>query len=49
MRTGLTTVGGETLVGDLLFESPAGAWDRGTHVLAIGHEIGVARLPIEVR
>lgn len=43
------SVGGETLVGDLMFESPTGAWDRGTHVLVIGHELGVARLPIELR
>lgn len=43
------SVGGDTIVGDLLFESFTGAWSRGTHVLAIGHEIGVARLPIDLR
>lgn len=43
------SLGGETLIGDLLFESFTGAWSRGTHVLAIGHEVGVARLPIELR
>jgi hypothetical protein len=34
---------------DLLFESPTGLWDRGSYVLAIGHNHGVAELPIELR
>jgi hypothetical protein len=37
------------LIGDLLFESPTGAWEPGRHVLAVGHEYGVARLPIDLR
>lgn len=37
------------LLGDLLFESPTGAWERGRHVLVIGHTHGVAELPIDLR
>jgi hypothetical protein len=43
------STGGDTIIGDLLFESPTGAWATGRYVLSIGHEIGVARLPIELR
>lgn len=39
----------EVLLGDLLFESPTGAWERGTHALEIEHDIGTAALPIELR
>lgn len=37
------------LIGDLLFESPTGAWESGRHVLVIGHEHGVARLPLDLK
>ena len=37
------------LIGDLLFESPTGAWEPGRYVLAIGHAFGIARLPIDLR
>jgi hypothetical protein len=52
---GYTVVDSEEIVfepitiGDLLFESPTGAWDPGRHVLVIGHDLGVARLPIDLR
>lgn len=39
----------EVLLGDLLFESPTGAWERGTYALEIEHEGGTAALPIELR
>ena len=39
----------QVLLGDLLFESPTGAWAPGRYVLAIGHERGVALMPIELR
>jgi hypothetical protein len=39
----------QVLLGDLFFESPTGAWERGRYVLAIGHARGVAQLPIELR
>lgn len=52
---GYTVVDGEDvvwepiLIGDLLFESPTGAWEPGRYVLAVGHEYGVARLPLDLR
>lgn len=39
----------EVLLGDLLFESPTGAWARGTHALVIRHDGGTASLPIDLR
>lgn len=39
----------QVLLGDLLFESPTGAWDRGTYALVIHRPDGVVRLPIELR
>lgn len=39
----------EVLLGDLLFESPTGAWERGTYALEIEYEAGTAVLPIELR
>ncbi len=39
----------EVLLGDLLFESPTGAWERGIYALEIEHEGGTAALPIELR
>ena len=39
----------QVLLGDLFFESPTGAWEKGRYVLAIGHTRGVALLPIELR
>ena len=35
--------------GDLLFESPTGAWSRGRHVLLVGLDDGPVRLPIDLR
>lgn len=52
---GYTVVDAEDIVwepitiGDLLFESPTGAWDSGRHILAVGHEFGVARLPLDLK
>lgn len=37
------------LIGDLLFESPTGAWEPGRHVLVVGHEYGIARLPLDLK
>jgi len=37
------------LIGDLLFESPTGAWEPGRHVLTIGYERGTASLPIDLK
>jgi hypothetical protein len=37
------------LIGDLLFESPTGAWESGRHVLSIGYGRGVAALPIDLK
>lgn len=37
------------LLGDLLFESPTGLWDKGNHVLVMGHDRGVVELPIVLR
>ena len=39
----------EVLLGDLLFESPTGAWERGIYALEIEHDGGTAALPIELR
>jgi hypothetical protein len=39
----------EVLLGDLMFESPTGAWERGTYALEIEHDGGTAALPIELR
>jgi hypothetical protein len=33
--------------GDLFFEAPDGAWDRGTYTLVIDGDTGI-RLPIEI-
>jgi hypothetical protein len=52
---GYTVVDAEDIVwepitiGDLLFESPTGAWEPGRHVLVVGHDYGIARLPIDLR
>lgn len=37
------------LAGDLLFESPTGAWDRGRHVLVVRLDGDVIQLPIDLR
>lgn len=37
------------LVGDLLFESPTGAWEAGRHLLVIGHDLGTIRMPIDLK
>lgn len=39
----------EVLLGDLLFESPTGARERGTYALEIEHDGGMAALPIHLR
>jgi hypothetical protein len=39
----------EVLLGDLLFESPTGAWEKGVYGLEIEHDGGIAALPIELR
>jgi hypothetical protein len=39
----------EVLLGDLLFESPTGAWAPGIYALEIEHEGGTTALPIELR
>ena len=39
----------QVLLGDLYFEAPAGAWDRGTYALVIHRDDGTIRLPIELR
>lgn len=52
---GYTVVDAEDIVwepitiGDLLFESPTGAWEPGRHVLVVGHDYGVARLPLDLK
>lgn len=46
---GLDTAADQILLGDLLFESPTGLWDRGSYVLVIGHTHGVVELPIDLR
>jgi hypothetical protein len=45
----IDTASDQILLGDLLFESPTGLWERGRYVLAIGHNHGVAELPIDLR
>jgi hypothetical protein len=37
------------LLGDLLFESPTGAWARGRHVLVVDIDEGEVALPIDLR
>jgi hypothetical protein len=39
----------EVLLGDLLFESPTGGWEKGSYALVIRHDRGSASLPIELR
>ena len=39
----------EVLLGDLLFESPTGAWEKGSYALVIKHDGGTASLPITLR
>lgn len=39
----------QVLLGDLLFESPTGAWERGRHALVITHDRGTVTLPIDLR
>lgn len=39
----------QVLFGDLIFESPTGAWERGTYALVIHRPDRVVRLPIELR
>lgn len=52
---GYTVVDAEDIVwepitiGDLLFESPTGAWEPGRHVLVVGHDYGIARLPLDLK
>jgi hypothetical protein len=36
------------VLGDLFFESPTGLWESGTHALIVGHQNGIAELPIEL-
>jgi hypothetical protein len=35
-------------VGPLFFESPTGAWERGTYALIVKHEKGAAQIPINL-
>jgi hypothetical protein len=39
----------QVLFGDLMFESPTGAWERGSYALNLRHDRGTASLPIELR
>ena len=39
----------QVLLGDLLFESPTGAWARGRHVLVLRLADGTVELPIDLR
>lgn len=39
----------QVLFGDLMFESPTGAWERGSYALNLRHNHGTASLPIELR
>lgn len=39
----------QVFVGDLLFESPTGAFERGRHVLTIHNAVSTVRLPIDLR
>jgi hypothetical protein len=39
----------QVLLGDLYFESPSGAWERGTYALVIHRNDGTIRLPIDLR
>jgi len=35
-------------VGPLFFESPTGAWEKGTYALVVRHKNGTAELPINL-
>ena len=35
-------------VGPLFFESPSGAWEKGTYVLVVRHNNGIAEMPISL-
>ena len=37
------------LLGDLMFESPTGAWERGRYALNLRYELGTASLPIDLK
>lgn len=39
----------QVLIGDLLFEAPTGAWQKGEYALVIKHDGGTASLPIDLR
>ena len=39
----------QVLYGDLMFESPTGAWERGGYALNLRHEYGTASLPIDLK
>lgn len=39
----------QVLFGDLMFESPTGAWERGGYALNLRHEHGTASLPIDLK
>ena len=39
----------QVLCGDLMFESPTGAWERGGYALILRHEYGTASLPIDLK
>jgi hypothetical protein len=39
----------QVLLGDLLFESPTGAWERGGYALNLRHDQGTASLPIDLK
>lgn len=43
------TVPEQVLLGDLMFESPTGAWERGRYALNLRYELGTASLPIDLR
>ncbi len=39
----------EVMLGDLMFESPTGAWERGRYALNLRYELGTASLPIDLK
>ena len=39
----------QVLYGDLMFESPTGAWERGGYALNLRHDQGTASLPIDLK
>ena len=43
------TVPEQVLLGDLMFESPTGAWERGRYALNLRYELGTASLPIDLK